>query len=85
MPTDYDAHLEVRLFQNASDLLRKIEIWWIQNVEIPTNSDFDGKEIANEEISSGKELVLKMMVDVALGAGVEAAKHLREFEKLSSK
>lgn len=85
MVTGYDPALEVDLFQKASGLLRKIEVWWIQNVEIPTNPDYDGKEIKDDEISSGTELILKLMVDVGLGEEKEAERYLREFEKLNAK
>ena len=32
-------------FQKLLELLRKIEVWWIVEFEIPTNPDFDGKDI----------------------------------------
>jgi len=32
-------------FNDMVALLRKIEVWWITNVEIPTNPDYDGREI----------------------------------------
>lgn len=43
----------VALFSEMVRLLKKIETWWIVNVEIPTNPDYDGKEIDEAEIVSG--------------------------------
>ena len=37
LPEDY-----AQCFADMVALLRKIEVWWIVNVEIPTNPDFDG-------------------------------------------
>jgi hypothetical protein len=38
------------------ELIRKIELWWIREIDIPTNPDFDGKEIRDDEIIAGKEI-----------------------------
>ncbi|OLU09032.1 hypothetical protein [Achromobacter ruhlandii] len=48
-------------------LLRKIGVWWVINVEIPTNPDFDGKEIDEEGIVPGTVLTLQMLIEVASG------------------
>jgi len=48
-------------------LLRKIGTWWIVNVEIPTNPDFDGKEVDEEGIVPGTVLTLQMLIEVASG------------------
>ena len=49
------------------DLLRKIEVWWVLNVEIPTNPDFDGSEVDPELISPGPILMMHMMFEVIAG------------------
>jgi len=54
-------------FQEASDLLEKIEVWWILNVEIPTNPDYDGEEIDTDGIIPGPVLMLQLMLDVVNG------------------
>ena len=48
-------------------LLRKIELWWIVNVEIPINPDFDGQEVNEEGITPGAVLSLQMLIQVASG------------------
>ena len=57
-------------------LLRKIELWWIVNVEIPTNPDFDGQEIDRAGIVPGIVLSLQMLIEVASGS-TELLEHWR--------
>ena len=49
-------------------LLRKIEVWWIVNVEISTNPDYDGKDIDESGIVPGPVLSLQMLIEVASGS-----------------
>jgi hypothetical protein len=49
-------------------LLRKIEIWWIENVEIPINPDLDGKAIDYEGIVLGLIITLQLLYNIALGS-----------------
>jgi hypothetical protein len=67
------------------NLIDKVEKWWIVNVEIPTNPDFDGKEIEEKTILCGPVIALKLLIDVALGSDEDARYHLNEFRKLKSK
>ena len=48
-------------------LLRKVEVWWVVNVEIPTNPDFDSKEVDEVGIVPGAVLSLQMLMEVASG------------------
>lgn len=57
----------IERFQDVITLLRKIEIWWVVNLEIPTNSDFNGKEINEEGIVPGPLLMIQIMIDVVSG------------------
>ena len=50
------------------ELLRKIEVWWVVNVEIPTNPDYSGTEIDEEGIVPGAILSLQMLLQVAGGS-----------------
>ena len=54
-------------FEELVALLRKIEVWWVVNVEIPANPDFDDQEINEEEIVPGPVLMLQMMLEVVSG------------------
>jgi len=60
------------LFPNMIDLLHKIEKWWILNVEIPTNPDFDGQEIDEEGIVPGRIMTIRLLADIALGSEEES-------------
>lgn len=48
-------------------LLRKVEVWWIVNFEIPTNQDYDSEEIDVEGLVPGSILSLQMLIQVASG------------------
>jgi hypothetical protein len=69
------------LFDSMIKLLRKIEVWWIVEVEIPVNPDYDGKEINEDEIMPGPLMILKMMIDIALGEGEQSSFYFKSFKK----
>jgi hypothetical protein len=50
----------VRLFE----ILCKIDRWWITEINIPTNPDFDGKEIRPSEIRSGSMEFISYLISV---------------------
>ncbi|WP_116522024.1 hypothetical protein [Achromobacter insuavis] len=54
-------------FDDLIALLRKIGVWWVINVEIPTNPDFAGNDIKEEDIVPGAVLTLEMLIQVASG------------------
>lgn len=81
MISKLDVLREATLLREAGGLLRKIEVWWIQNVEIPTNPDYDGSEIKDEDIIPGNIMFLQMIADVGLQEGEDAEKYLRELQK----
>ena len=56
-------------FTDLVTLLRKIGVWWVVNVEVPTNPDFNGQEGIDEaNIVPGTALVLQMFIEVASGS-----------------
>lgn len=63
----FDRELEDKQLLAVQDLLVKVDRWWIKNIEIPTNPDFDGQEIDENEISSGNILLLNLIFDVVSG------------------
>lgn len=63
-----DREVQVQLFESINALVRKIDCWWIINVELEINSDFDGREIKQEEIISGRMLFLNLLLGIATGA-----------------
>ena len=66
-------------------ILKKVEIWWVVNFEIPTNPDFDGIEIDEENVSTGPLTAFEMLCDLALGNKEEANLYLIEFQKFMAK
>lgn len=57
----------IERFQELVMLLRKIEVWWVVNLEIPTNPDFDGREIDEKGVVPGPLLMIQIMIDVVSG------------------
>lgn len=68
-------------FPPLISLLRKIEVWWIVNFEIPINSDFDNAEIDESGIVPGVVMTIQLMFEIALGEPEKAAYYLNEFKK----
>jgi len=48
------------------ELLRKIETYWILNVDVPCNPDFDGKEISVKDVFPGPIVAMEMLMNEAL-------------------
>jgi hypothetical protein len=62
--------LDETLFDDLYNLVAKIDRYWIRELEIPSNSDFDHLdpyEIPDSEITSGNMIFLGMMRDIAIG------------------
>jgi hypothetical protein len=57
----------IERFQELVLLLRKIEIWWVVNFEIPLNNDFADSEIDEAGIVPGPVLMIQMMLEVLSG------------------
>lgn len=62
---DTSRNVNIQNFENIRYLLRKIETWWIQQVDIPANSDYDGVEINAEDIQPGSVIVLDAIIVMA--------------------
>lgn len=54
-------------FNELVALLRKIEVWWVVNVELATNPDYDDQEVDEAGIVPGAILSLQMLLHVASG------------------
>lgn len=64
-------------FPEVVRLIRKIETWWVVNVEIPTNPDYDGQEILEERVVPGPVIMLQIMQEVACGNSEYLAQYRR--------
>jgi hypothetical protein len=66
-------------FRELVELVEKIGKWWIIQVEILTNPDFDGKEVSEGDVSSGVAIALKILPDIAFGSDAIAEQYLQIF------
>ena len=75
-----DDHEVGKRFPEAFALLKKIEVWWVMNLEIPTNPDYDGKEIDESGVVPGPVWMFQLMMEVASGNST----YLDEFRKMNA-
>lgn len=78
LPPDFE-----QCFNDMVALLRKIEVWWITNVEIPTNPDYDGQDIDEGGIVPGPVMSIQLLWDIALGDDERSRFYYNEFHKRS--
>lgn len=76
-PPEFSEH-----FGTLMGLVNKIEKWWIINVEVATDSDWNGDEVDDAGVVPGPAWMMDMLVQVALGEGDEAWQLHRQFEEL---
>jgi len=73
--------LPTKLFQ-LIDLRIKIEKWWVLNIEIPTNPDFDANtEITEENITTSSQMFNRLLLDMLLGDEKTSTYYKNEFIK----
>lgn len=53
-------------FGEMLSLLRKIEVWWILNVEIATNPDMADREVSECDIQPGPCIAMQLLCEMAL-------------------
>jgi len=66
---DADRELEASRLERIRSLVAKIDLWWVREIEIPVNPDFDGREVANEDIGLPLVAFFDLVVTTALQAG----------------
>jgi hypothetical protein len=71
-------------FTALVELLRKIEVWWVVNVELAINPDYDDQKVDEEGIIPGAILSLQMLLHVASG-GTELLEAWRNQRAKTSK
>jgi hypothetical protein len=65
-----DGVIRLDLLEGIFTTLSKIDKWWIQEVEIPTNPDLYNRQFTNEELDgvmSMNMVLLSMMIPIAFG------------------
>lgn len=69
-------------FAKLIELRIKIEKWWILNIEIPTNPDFDSEEVINEEgIMTSAQMFYRLFMDMLSGDEKTASYYKNEFKR----
>ena len=63
---DTDLNVNVGYFLRIRELLEKIGIWYIKNVEIPVNPDFDGVEVDEKDICFARGIAIDYVISVVL-------------------
>jgi len=66
-------------FDEMIGLLRKIEIWWFENLEMAIDPDAYPEDLDLEQVIPGPVWSLQMLIDVALGPEEEARKYYDHF------
>jgi hypothetical protein len=66
-------------------LLRKIEIWWFENVDMEINPEAYPKDLDLEQVIPGPVWSLQMLIDVALGPEEKARKYYDLFVENADK
>lgn len=68
-------------FNEMVALHQKIEIWWIVNVELAINPDYDAQTIEESDIIPGPVMILQLFQEIALGSDEKSQFYYREFKK----
>ncbi len=71
---------EVKYLVELIGIYRKIEKWWINEVEIPTSGDIHGP-YDSEDVISGQGLILEVIQDILINGGKDSEALLLEFLK----
>ena len=79
------AEIDTELFEAIFDLVAKVDRWWIREVELECNPEFDGidgRDIPDAEIHSGRMIALTLLIGVATGE--DSGRFYREYVKQAS-
>jgi hypothetical protein len=71
-------------FAEMVELTRKIEVWWITNVDIPANPTYDESKVDEEMILPGRIALVQFLLDIALGDEKRSRFYLDEFHRRSA-
>lgn len=67
--------LIIKNLEKMIKLLKKIELWWIVNVEIPTDPDINIDKVDMDHIIPGYIMLIELLLEIALNEGEEAKKY----------
>lgn len=64
-----------------TSLIDKIERWWILEVDVPTNPDFDDKTVHSDDVTPGTTMLIHILTTVAFGDSTESRQYLSAISK----
>ena len=64
---DADHNVELDLLQTIQRLIAKVDRWWIRNVHMTVDPQFDGVEVEESDIQSGTMVAFDLALRMALG------------------
>jgi hypothetical protein len=80
-PTDYPA----QPFFDMVELLRKIEIWWFENLEMAIAPEEFPNDLNLDDVTPGRVLALQLLIKVALDPEEDAKTFYDEYMTLKGK
>lgn len=75
----------IEVLEEMIGILRKIEIWWFENLEMAIDPEAYPEDLDLEQVIPGPVWSLQMLIDVALGTEDEARKYYDHFVANSDK
>lgn len=76
MPPDFG-----KCFGEMLTLLRKIEVWWIREIEVSTNPALDGQEVSDADIQPGRCIIMQLLCGIALSDPAESRAMFEDIRK----
>lgn len=67
---------DVLLFSSLLELYQKIDIWWINEIEVPTSAEEIPENYDKDGVCGGQAMLLSIINDIVLGNGGEKYKEL---------
>lgn len=65
------------------NVLDEIENWWIVNLEMAIDADFDDVDVDPDDVIPGPVFGLRLMMEVALSAPDESRRYTEEFRRMA--
>lgn len=63
---DVDQEINLQHLRAIYDLLKKVDTWWVKEIELPCNPDYDEIEVSDEDIIPGSVLLISLLLQTAL-------------------
>lgn len=75
--TDFDINDKFELLVLT---LKKIELWWVRDIEMSINSDLSSLADDSDEITTGTLITIQLLVNVSLGSEEDATRLFQEYK-----